>query len=306
MKHLNLPLLLVLLAPLAPVSSARAAIDVNVLEGSSWYFHVDFQNMRETQAGKGMGAWIEKEVFDEIEEELEIDLRGKLRRMTAFGEKEDDAVLDLEGRFSGADLKKLRSLLTDKSATKKHQGRTYYQADKEAFETSNGKIQIDTDSEWYTTFAFENRVVMTQSEKRMQQILSSGGKLPIKGGGKAIFVLSTEKRLFQAGADAEQLRKLDKDDDWDSNILKNTKKVGVMIADQDGKLAIDMRLQAKERSMAESIRNIVLGFIGLSAFNSDLDPALGELLRSVDVSLDGNVLRMRLAASPEAFLKALD
>ncbi len=283
------------------------AVDVEALEGSSWYLHIDFDMMKKTEAGKGIYAWMEKEVLSDIKDETELDLRGKLERLTAFGESEDDAVFELEGRFDAANRKQMLAMASKRAKKKTHGGKAYYQVEKDTFRSDDGEVKIDIDSDWYLTFALEDRIVIAQSEKRMRRVLDSNGALPTRGGATgSIFVLSSEKRLMQAGADAQRIREIDPDEKWDSNILKNTKKVGLLVADQDGKLAIDLRLEASEPTMARSLRNIVLGLIGLSAFNDDMDPKLAEILRSTNVTLEENVLRLRIAAAPQTFIELVE
>lgn len=164
---------------------------------------------------------------------------------------------------------------------------------------------MSVDGPWFYSFALRNRLVVTQSEAQMQELLTTGKPPRRPASGEALFVLEGEKRLVQAGADAQRLAKLERGANWDSKILKNTKKVGLLLTDADGKLALDLRLHAEEREKAVSLRNIVLGLVGLSMFNDELDPSVAALLRSVDVSLDGSALRLRVAARPELFLNAV-
>lgn len=295
-----LPLTLLLARP-------AEAVKVEDLEGSSWYLHVDFDMMRQTEAGRGIDGWLNKEVFADIAKDTQVDLRGKLRTLTAFADQDKDAIVELQGRIDRDTRERILSLASPAAEKRAHGGKTYYRIKEDRYESDDGEVKIDIDSDWFITFELQDRIVLAQTEKRLQRVLDSGGKLPIKGGANnAIFVLSGEKRLVQAGADADRLGKIESGGDWDSNILKNTKKVGLLVADDAGKLAIDLRLHASERKMAESLRNIVLGLIGLSMFSEDMDPDVAALLRSANVTLEDTVLRVRLAATPEAFLKVVD
>ena len=54
----------------------------------------------------------------------------------------------------------------------------------------------------------------------------------------ALVVLTAEKGLIQAGMQAEQVD-VDGDDGWQSNILRNTEQVALLIADIAGKIGIE-------------------------------------------------------------------
>ena len=61
----NLVLFFVFLAPVAALSALRPG---DLPETSKWYFHVDFKEMRSSDAGKHLYAWLQEEVFEDDED----------------------------------------------------------------------------------------------------------------------------------------------------------------------------------------------------------------------------------------------
>jgi len=101
---------------------------------------------------------------------------------------------------------------------------------------------------------------------------------------------------------------MDVDDDggWDSNILLNTKKVAVLLADLGDKLGIEAKLLTEEPNMATSIASIIRGLIGLQAFNDEMDPEMAAVLQSTRVDVSGNELKVSLALEPDTVVSALE
>jgi len=89
------------------------------------------------------------------------------------------------------------------------------------------------------------------------------------------------------------------DDDWESNILRNTKQAAVLIADKDGMIAIEAQLVSTDPKMAAAIGAIVNGLISLQAFNSDLGPEIQELIRNTRVEVVDNTLSINTVFDPE-------
>lgn len=118
-----------------------------------------------------------------------------------------------------------------------------------------------------------------------------------------MLVLSADRSLVQAG-----LSTSDFEDDigWDSNIIRNTKQVALLIADDSGKLAIEAQLLAAEKSMADSLASIARGLISLQIFNDDLDPEISQFLQNTSVDVDGTTLTIKVTLDPEAVVAALD
>jgi len=239
---------------------------------STWYFHADFDEMRGSDAGKPLYAWLQREVFADVREDAGIDL-----------DKE-----------------------ADEFDTLKHKGTTFYYArsDKQG---KNGDIKVDSfENGVYFTFALKNRLVATSSREQLERLLDNKGRLPDSNTDRGtLIVLTAEKSLIQAGIQADQIEDRG-DGGWQSNILRNTEQLAVMIADAAGKLAIETRLIATQPEMAESLGSIVRGLISLASFSEDTDPDVAEFLRGTTVGVDGSSLNIRLALDPESVIVALD
>lgn len=292
------------LAPLA----AAAGVDANDLPaGSTWYFHADLERMRDSEAGKGLYAWLEAEVFEDIRAETGIDLGTEAERITAYSAGTDGAVLVLDGRLSQATKDKVlaAAATAERLETLTSKGKTFYQVTGDGAMTSRD-LEIDgLGDEIYFSFDVKNKLVVATERAQMQALLDNGGRIVgQRSHDRALFVLTAEKSLIQAGMNTEGLG--DDDGGFDSNILRNTKQVALMIADVAGKIAIEAQLVATEPAMAESLASIVRGLIALQAFSDDMDPDVAAFLRGTRVDVDDALLKISVALSPESLSAVLD
>ena len=85
-KHLILVLLLAL--PGLALSELTAS---GLPATSTWYFHVDFDEMRSSDAGQPIYEWLQREVFADVRDDAGIDLDKEADRITAFSAAESGA-----------------------------------------------------------------------------------------------------------------------------------------------------------------------------------------------------------------------
>lgn len=275
---------------------------------STWYFHADFDEMRGSAAGKPLYAWLQREVFAEVRDDAGIDLDKEADTITAFSAEESGAVVVVEGNISQQTRDKLIAIAAgaDEFDTLKHKSATYYYAkgDKHGKESD---IKVDSfENGVYFTFELKDRLLATSSREQMQRLLDNKGALPTRKTDRGtLIVLTAEKSLIQAGIQADQIEDRG-DGGWQSNILKNTEQLAVMVADAAGKIAIETQLIATQPEMAESLASIVRGLISLAMFSEDMDPEVAEFLKGTTVAVDGSSLNIRLALDPDSVVVALD
>ena len=275
---------------------------------STWYFHADFDEMRGSDAGKPLYAWLQREVFADVREDAGIDLDKETDRITAFSAEESGAVVLVEGDISQETRDKLLAIAAggDEFDTLKHKGTTYYfsKSDKHG---KNGDINVDSfENGVYFTFALKDRILATSSREQLERLLDNDGRMPKRSKDRGtLIVLTAEKSLIQAGIQADQVEDRG-DGGWQSNILKNTEQLAVMIADAAGKIAIQTQLVATQPEMAESLASIVRGLISLAMFSEDMDPDVAAFLKGTTVDVDGTSLNIRLALDPESVVVVLD
>ena len=275
---------------------------------STWYFHADLDEMRGSDAGKPLYAWLQREVFADVREDAGIDLDKETDRITAFSAEESGAVVLVEGAISQETRDKLLAIAAggDEFDTLKHKGTTYYFA-KSDKHGKNGDINVDSfENGVYFTFALKNRILATSSREQLERLLDNDGRMPKRSKDRGtLIVLTAEKSLIQAGIQADQVEDRG-DGGWQSNILKNTEQLAVMIADAAGKIAIQTQLVATQPEMAESLASIVRGLISLAMFSEDMDPDVAAFLKGTTVDVDGTSLNIRLALDPESVVVVLD
>jgi len=303
----NLKLLAVLLF-LGMPTLANAEVS-GIPDSATWYFHADFDAMRNGKASRGLYEWLDSEFFEEIRLETGIDFGKEAERFTAFSRAGEGPVVLVEGNISQETKDKIIAIAAadGELQTFKSSGKAYYyfNSDNAGPGVSNVNIEVDSlEDEAYISVALKNKVLVTNSQEQMKALLANNGKIETsKKDNNKLFVLRAEQSLIQAGVNADEL---DADDGWESNILRNTKQVAVLIADLGDKLGLEAQLMANEPEIASSLGSIVRGLISLQIFNNDLDPEIASILQSTKVDVAGNTLRISLAIEPDTVISALE
>lgn len=285
-----------------------AAIDADGLPGTStWYFHADFASMRKSKTANALYQWIDREVFSEIREEAGIDLANQLDRITAFSSPGNGAVMVIDGDVTTETRDKLLAIsaAAERFETLESKGKTYYyvKGDKE-FESKDIDIS-GFDGEVYFSFAVNKKMLLTAKRDQMEKMLASGGRYSGDKDHKgALFVLTAEKSLIQAGMDTDGFDT--EGGGFESNILRNTRQIALMIADAADKLSIEALLITTEAQTAQSLASIVRGLVALQAFSEDMEPGVSEVLRSARVDVDDNRLKVSANLSAELFKSVLN
>jgi len=276
---------------------------------ATWYFHADFDALRNGKASRGVYDWLDTEVFEEIRDEIGIDFDKEVQQMTAFSAADAGPVILVDGKFSQETRDKVVAIAAadGELQTFKSSGKTYYLFDGEGDDNDVGNIDIDIESlekEAYVSVALKNKILVTNSKDQMERLLANNGKIDArKKENNALFVLRAERSLIQAGVNTDEM---DKDDDWDSNILRNTRQVAVLMADLGDKLGVKAQLVANEADMANSLASVVRGLISLQAFNDDIEPGVAAVLQSTKVDVAGSTLNISLELDPDTVVSALE
>lgn len=295
---------LLLIAPATAVTAINAD---GLPANSTWYLHADFVAMKNSSAGAALYQWIDKEIFSEVRSESGIDLREELDSVTTYSTPGDGAVMVVDGRISEKTRDKLLALsaAAERFETLESQGKTYYFVEGDADIKSEHADVSGFDGKIYFSFDVRNKLLMTAKRDQMESLLANGGRLPTTRDHKgALVILTAEKSLIQAGMDTDGF---DTDGEgFQSNILRNTKQVALMIAEATDKLSFEALLIATEPKTAQSLGSIVRGLIALVAFDEDMDPGMAEVIQSARVDVDNASLKLSIAVSPESFTAALD
>jgi len=287
------------------------AVTAGDLPGDTiWYVHADLEAMRTTESGSKIYAWFEDEVVEDISEETGIDLSAEVNSMTAFSDATNGTVVVIDGAITRESQERLLAIATMQADGDidllEYKGMTYYHIGDEEDEGDWGNEPFEDleDSAWFS-FALDNKAILTSTERQLQALLDNGGRIAGSGSHDgALFVLSADKSFVQAGMQADHMASED-DDDWESNILRNTKQAAVLIADKDGMIAIEAQLVSADPKMAQAIGGIINGLISLQAFNSDLDPEIQELIRNTRVEVVDNTLSINAVIDPDTVLTVL-
>ena len=280
---------------------------------SKWYFHADLEQMRSSEAGRHLYGWLQDEVFNDIREDVGVDLDKEADTVTAYALNDSQVVLVIDGSISQETQDKILAMGAASGALDKlgSGGKSYYHIKDDGGhdpdDADDGNIEVEVDgfeNGAYLSFAIRNKLLVTSTQADMESLIANKGRVKAdKSPAGALFVLSAERSLVQAGARAGELGE---DIGWDSNILNNTEQVALLIADEAGKIAIQAQLVTSEQEMASSLAAIVRGLISLQVFNDDLDPDVAEFLRNTTVDVDGKSLVVKVALDPRVVVETLE
>ena len=276
---------------------------------SIWYFHADLEEMRNGDGGRALHDWLDHEVFEDLRDELGIDLAREADRVTAFSGVDSGVALVLEGPLRKSSKDKLLSLASDAEEfeSHRHKGRDYHFVRGE-FESGSGNIEIDNlDDGAYFSLALDDKLLITSTEEQMRELLEQSGRIRgQRGHSNAMLVLSAERSLVQAGVQTDELSGDGDDDGWDSSLLRNAEQVALLVADARGMLAIEAQMVAVSREKAEALGNVARGLIALQAFSDDMDPEFREVLNNTTIKVEDSVLKLTLALDPDVVVAKLD
>lgn len=279
-----------------------AGITSGDLPSANWYAHIDLTEMRSSDAGRELYAWLNDEVFDELREEFGFDADQEADAITALATAAGGTVVVIDGNFTQQTEDRILAIAAMAGGfnTLKHDGKDYFQ-----FEDEPGKQRHDSiDDVAFISLAVDNKLLVTSSEQQMQAMLGNGGR--ISGdydNAGALLILRGQKSFVQAGMQTEMF---DEDLSWDSNLLRNTEQLGLLVSDEAGDLAVEAQLVTTEASVANSLASIVRGLIGLQALSGEVDPELSQTLNNTYVGVDGSVLTVKLAVDPKVLVEAID
>lgn len=299
------------------IMSAHALADLaseDLPPNTQWYAHADFSAMESSATGRHILAFLEKEVFSELEKETGIALREDLRAATVFGGvgAQDGAVV-LYGPISEKNRTKMQALMElygdyQKDARK---GVEIYALDRRKRDQDSDDSDSDElfseDRTTYVAFSKRDQVLLTQSRARLDSFVGAGGRFEGVGRDRkagSLLVLKADKSMVNAGMNARA--GIAADNDWNSNILRHMEQVALVLSDQAGKALVQARLVTSNQELAESIKNIVQGVISIKALDNDEDPSVLALLRSVKLDLDGATINASVLLEPDMLKEIVD
>jgi hypothetical protein len=293
-----------------PMSATAAGITIGGLpDDTVWYMHADFEAMRSSDSGSRIYEWFEGEVVVEMKEELGIDLTAEIESVTAFSDSSNGAIIVVQGPISKETQEKMLAVAVSETSvdTRTYNGKEYYFIGDGTEGQKSGNDHFDDLGDVsYSSFAIDGKAIITSSEDQLKELLDNGGNITGSGSHDgALFVMSADTSFVQAGLRTDALTD-DDDDDWDSNIIRNTKQAALLVSDSDGMIAVEAKLVSTDPKMAEAIGGIVNGLISLQAFNSELGPEIQSLIRMTKVDVNDSTLSISTVIDPEMVLTVLN
>ena len=292
---------------LPPVAVAQ--VTPATLPGDTvWYLHADLEELRDASSGKHIYQWLEDEVFSDIREDLDIDLGKETSSITAFSDASLGTVIVVDGEIADSTRDKLLALAASDSKlqTLEHDGRTYYHAERKEGRPHTNRSLDDLDESAYFSFDVKDKLLVTSDSNQMMALLERGGRMAGNQDHRgALLVLTADNSFLQAGARTAKF--VDEDEEsWNSNILRNTELVALLVSDRDGLIAVEAQLVSHEPTMAQSLAGIINGLISLQSLNPDLNPEVLSLIRNTRVDVKDKILSINAVINPQMVVDLLN
>jgi len=290
-------------------TATNAEVSQASLPGDTvWYLHADLEELRDAASGKHIYQWLKEEVFTDVREDLGIDLGKEASSLTAFSDAALGTVIVVDGDITDSTRNKLIAIAAadSKLETLKHDGRTYYHAERQQTRSDENRRFDDLEKSAYFSFDVENKVIVASDAEQLKALLDSGGRIAgNQSHPGALLVLTADKSFVQAGVRTAQFTDED-DEGWDSNILRNTELVALLVSDRNGLLAVEAQLVSHEPTMAQSLGGIINGLISLKALDESLDPDILTLIQNTKIEVKDKILSINAVINPELVIRVLE
>jgi hypothetical protein len=198
---------------------------------SNWYFHVDLDEMRSSEAGKHLYGWLQDEIFDELRDEVGVNLDEEADTLTAYAVTNEALIMVIDGSISQETQDKaIAAAAASGSLDRLGSGnRAYYHIkDSDDHHDGDGDLDVDLDDGAYFSFAVDGKLIAATRQQDIEAMIANKGKLEFDDSAEgALFVLSAERNLVQAGVKAGVLGD---EIGWDSNIFRNTEHAALLVA----------------------------------------------------------------------------
>lgn len=292
-----------LLFALLIVPVLASANPVMAPDDAAFYVHVDIRAMQTSQAGQPIYNWLRKEMINEMEDELQMNISQQLEAVTVFGSggNSEDAGVVLHGFFDPAQKQILLDKIGEKMVLRKSvaAGVEYFAlADNDkAFGNSDERVSNDR---VYFAFGPAGQNLVTQNEELMQQFALNGGQFALAPP-RGLLVLKADRSLVAASVDAKSAGS----DHWDSHVFQNIERAALVISDDYDALLLQATIEAVDEVMAESVSNIIQGFVSLQALSND-EPEIVEMVRQLEVTTIGRQVELGLRVPSQKLLEIID
>lgn len=301
--------LLLLLAPLLLPAPALADVDAADIPAEAvWYLHVDLEELRSAASGRQLYEWLEQEVFTDIREDLGVDVNREADSVTAFADSAVGTVIVVNGDIRQSTRDKLMALAAANAVldTRSHDGRTYVHADRsDRPETTSHRSLDDLQAGAWFSFDVDGKLIVTSSENQMRALLDSDGRLAgNQDHAGALFVLTADRNFMQAGVRTGQLG--NGSGGWDSNILRHTEQIALLVAEREGRIALEAQLVSREPQMAQSLAGILNGLMSLQMLDENMDPQLLHLIRNTRIDVKDAVLTVKTVMDAAAIAALIE
>ncbi|MEM9303774.1 MAG: hypothetical protein AAGE01_16760 [Pseudomonadota bacterium] len=284
-------------------AAAVAAPDAPVPAEAQWYIHANLLEMRQTSSGQSLYGWLEREVLEDINDELGVKFVDELDGVTVFGAKKPDhenAAVILHGFLS----QKTRNELLDRASeemnvsTEEEYGRTFHRMGGSWSKSAN--VDVDFDG-GYLAFGDQGQTMVTSDRDMLDQFLAADSHFE-GAASNSLLTIQADRALVHGGVDTVGVGE---GGPWDSQMFQNVERMALVVADNNGLLDIQVYVTATDPTMAQAISNIIQGMVSLKVL-ADEEPQAAAILENLVISTEGADVRMQLMLDPEFVMDVID
>lgn len=292
---------------LAGASVLGGPIDKSqVSAGANWVAHVDTEQFNKSKIGQLIREELERigvmEKLNDFATIFAFHPLNDVRDVTIYGNGKDreKAVVLVDGTF---DKERLLALI----GMNPEYGEIPY-GDITLYKWLHEEKQGSEDSEshlMYGCFYTADMVVMSaglEMVKNAVDVLKGTATNAVSG----VFsqaALDAKGAILQVAANAvgETVG-----DEPQAAALRQTKELGIVAGEADGKLYVNVRLTAKSEEAAENVKKMLDGMIAFLTLAGEEQPKLAELVQKVEVSRAQNTVEVHFESDSESLVKFLE
>ncbi|MEL7310525.1 MAG: hypothetical protein AAFN07_03365 [Pseudomonadota bacterium] len=261
-----------------------------------WYINIDMEALRTSEPGEIILDWVDEEVTDDLERDLNFNAGEDLDRLFFHGNAEGSFSARILGDLSEDTRDHLRSeMLKNTDATLKNDGWGEYYVIEDAgdeIEFDNGDMSLDTDT-IYVSLADNDGLFIASSAERLAAEIRG-----IRGGNANVLVLDGRRPFLQIGVNADEIDK-SSEFGFDSDLLRQTSQVALMIGSVGDALDFHTKITATDPEVTDSMANIVRGLISLRMLSSEVPEPVGRIIDKLRVDSDSSGMSIRLQVTPD-------
>lgn len=307
MKYALLTLSIVLCGGLPAIADVE--VDVDFDSPHEWQVLVNLAALRERDAGKPLYGWLRREVFDDIESEIEGVEAADLNEIWAHGVEKG-----FVAAFDGPLASEVRSRI--ESA---HGGGAEGLERRDEDGTAVYSLSAGSMVQLFASHAIEHFGMGDHSPSDEMELAFTADDRAVVGTGAGSAANAATRMASRpviandvflqvsVGRAISAVTGKAPSGPWDSSVFKRVSGVDLTLAEADSE-SLDLNLQLKTDSdaSAKAITDILNGVMGLYALSGDDDPEVSALMNGLSIRAADSAVSIRNTLATASLVQLLD